>query len=397
MRLKSTPEDFLVREATALRIRREPAPYRVYMLEKTGWNTTDALIRVAKASRVSYGRIGYGGKKDRHAHTFQYITGPSGPDLTCLEKGYQVRFLGYSTEPMGPDKITANHFELTVRELSADEAAVLTAAAPGARDNGIPNYFDDQRFGNLDRERGFVAERMLLGRWEEALDLALTTIHPEENREAKERKRALRESWGDWAACAAVARTAFEQRSLTILSERPGAFRDALATAPAETAAMWVSTYQSFLWNEVLRRWIRARGWAGAEVAGPAGPYVFLGWGGPPEDAVIPVPGRGMRFPIPETGELLETLLRERRLRPAALEAELLPGLAMRAFPRPALMRPAGIWVEGPEPDDRYPGRLKLGLRFSLPRGSYATMLIKALTAAGGRGAEALRGDRGES
>lgn len=384
MRLKSAPEDFTVREATSLRIRRDPAPYRVYMLEKTGWNTADALARVAKARRLSYSRIGYGGKKDRHAHTFQYITGPSAPDLACEEKGYRVRFLGYSTEPMSPDKITANHFELTLRDLAPGEAAALARAAndPALKERGVPNYFDDQRFGNLDRERGFIAERMLLGRWEEALDLALTAIHPEENREAKERKRAIRQAWGDWAACAALARTAFEQRSFEILRQRPEAFREALATAPAETASMWVSTYQSFLWNAVLRRWIEARGWGGPEVAGVAGPYRFLAAGAPPAEAIIPVPGRGMRFPIPETGELLEEVLRERRLRPAVLEAELLPGLAMRAFPRPALMRPTGVWAEGSEPDDRYLGKLKLRLRFSLPRGSYATMLIKAMGAA---------------
>ena len=65
MRLKVTPEDFIVREATTLRIRRAPAPYRVYMLEKKDWNTADALMRIAKEKRVPYDRVAYGGKKDR--------------------------------------------------------------------------------------------------------------------------------------------------------------------------------------------------------------------------------------------------------------------------------------------------------------------------------------------
>ena len=33
-----------------------------------------------------------------------------------------------------------------------------------------------------------------------------------------------------------------------------------------------------------------------------------------------------------------------------------------------------------PDDDDLYPGRTKLALRFDLPRGSYATILVKRLT-----------------
>lgn len=382
MRLKSTPEDFLVREATDLRIRKQPAPYRVYLLEKTGWNTADALMRIAKAKRVPYARFAYGGKKDRHAHTFQYVTVAQVPhDLSLTEKGYSLKFLGFSTEPMAPGHILANHFELTVRELKPEEQKRLTAGRKRVLAQGIPNYFDDQRFGNLDRERGFLAEQMLLGRWETALDMALTSIYSEEHKEAKQRKRALREQWGDWAACRAIAQTALEQRAFDLLSQRPGAFRDALATVHKETAQLWISSYQSFLWNEVLRRLLTRRGWSGPEVPGAAGPYIFPTSAAALEDLVIPLPGRGMRFPDPETGIILEEILAERRLRPSSLEGELLPGLRFNASPRPARVAPDGLWMEGPSPDERYPGHEKVTLRFSLPRGSYATMVIKGLMA----------------
>jgi len=382
MRVKATPEDFVVREAADLRIRKDPAPYRVYLLEKKDWNTADALMRIAKAKRVSYEKFRYGGKKDRHAHTFQYVTVQSPVDASMTAKGYSLKLLGFSAEQMEPARIVSNHFELTVRELKPQEAAHLAAATEQLKESGMPNYFDDQRFGNLDKERGYVAEKMLQGRWEEALNLALTTIHPEEHTEAKQRKRDLRERWGDWAACRAIAETALEQRAFDLLlAGGANPFRAALATAHKETALLWVSTYQSFLWNEMLRRLLAEKGWAGARVPGPAGDYVF-----PTEIArlgelVIPLPGRGMRFADPTTGLLFEEILRERRLRPATLEEELLPGLAFRASPRSAVVRPSGLRVDEPMDDERYPGSCKLSLRFSLPRGCYATMLIKALVA----------------
>lgn len=381
MRLKTAPEDFAVREATGLRIRKEPAPYRVYMLEKTGWNTVDALTRIAKEKRVPYDRFGYGGKKDRHAHTWQYVTVQYPADLSLTAKGYSFKMLGYSAEPMEPAKIAANHFELVVREMTAAEEARLLAGVPRVREHGLPNYFDDQRFGNYDRERGFIAEKMLQGKWEEGLNMALTAIYPEEHKEAKERKRALREHWGNWETCRELATTAFEQRCFTLLMEKPGAYREALSTAHREMAMLWISTYQSFLWNETLRRWIAEKGWAGTAVPGPAGKYLFPTTSTELENLIIPLPGKGMRFPEPGTGIMMEEVLRERRLRPTSLEGEPLPGVALKASPREALIKPASLWVDGPEPDDRYPNHRKVGLRFSLPRGAYATMLVKALMA----------------
>lgn len=383
MRLKAIPEDFVVREATDLRIRKQPSPFRVYMLEKKGWNTADALVRIAKEKRVPYSRFAYGGKKDRHAHTLQYVTVAQTPaDLSLEAKGYSLKLLGFAAEPMGPNHILANHFAITVRELSEAEVGQLGPGVARVKERGVPNYFDDQRFGNLDKERGYIAEKMLQGRWEEALSLALTAIHPEEHKEAKERKRAMREAWGDWEACRGLARTAFEQRSFDLLKVNGAAFKDALATAPSESLNMWLSTYQSFLWNEMLRRYLAEKGWAGPSVPGAAGDYIF-----PTEEArlhadlIIPLPGRGMRFPIPETALILEEILRERRLRPASLDSELLPGLGLKGSPRPVLVVPQSFWADPPEPDELYPGRQKAVIRFSLGRGSYATMVVKGIFA----------------
>lgn len=380
MRLKSTPDDFHVREATDLRIRKQPAPYRVYLLEKRNWNTVDALQRIAKDLRVPYARFAYGGKKDRHAHTVQYVTVAQTPrDLSFKDKGYSLQFIGFADEPMGPSRILANNFAIVLREMHNTQERQVKAGLARLQERGMPNYFDDQRFGNLDKERGFIGERLLQGRWEEALHLALTAIYPEEERAAKERKRALREQWGDWAACRALARTALEQRSFDLLKERPGAFAEALATVNRETSFMWISTYQSFLWNEIMRRFITRRGWAADSVRGVAGDYLMQTAAAELQGLVIPLPGAKMRFPEPETGLILEEILAERRLRPSSLDREVLPGLAFKASPRPALLTPQSLWVDGPEPDERYPGHIKMRLRMSLPRGSYATMIIKGL------------------
>lgn len=397
MRLKVTASDFQVQEATDLRISRRPARYRVYLLEKEGWNTVDALLRIARAGGVPFARFAYGGKKDRHARTSQYVTVDHRADLTTESKGYRFRALGYSPEPMAPDRILYNRFVLTIRDLTPGETGGLLPGLERVGRQGFINYFDDQRFGSWDRERGFVAEAMLWGRWEEALSIALTAIYPEEAREAKARKRALREQWGNWPACLALARTGFEKAAFGQLAGGAGAdpalcqaaCRAALAAAPREQLAMWVAAYQSFLWNEWVRRLLAERGWACRQAPGRVAPYWFpcdlppqatenlTGW-------LLPLPGRGMRIPDSGAARLLERLLAERGLERTALTGPgPVPGADFRAVPRPVLVLPASLTVQGPEADDRYPGREKVTVAFDLPRGSYATMLIKAAAAAG--------------
>lgn len=381
VRLKTTPEDFVVREAVDLHIRPKPARYRVYLLEKKGWNTADAISAIARERRLPLSRIRYGGKKDRHGHTWQYVTIDDPADHSLETPGYRLKAVGYATEPMSPGRVLANHFEVTVRELRPDEAARLAAGARRVAAEGFPNYFDDQRFGSYDRERGFIAEHMIRGRWEQALQIALTHIYPGEKRKAKARKRRLLEAWGNWSACLSLAETAFEQRCFARLQENPAGFREALATARREELEMWLSAYQAFLWNEVLRHLVAdaaGEGEAPAEVQGAAGPYRFARPTPALRQMVIPLPGRHMRFPAPEAGLVLEDVLRERRLRPAQLEAELLPGLFLKSSPRAAWVIPRSLQVEEPQPDERYAGCRRVTLRFTLPGGAYATMLIKA-------------------
>ena len=56
--------------------------YRIYLLEKRHWNTMDALLAIARQNKMAMASIGYGGRKDRHAITYQYISVPKRYDLS---------------------------------------------------------------------------------------------------------------------------------------------------------------------------------------------------------------------------------------------------------------------------------------------------------------------------
>src|SRR5688572_14856964 len=98
MKVKQQPGDFRVVELTDV-IPGATGDFAFYRLEKTGWTTPDALAAVRRRWDVDWRRIGYGGLKDRHAETAQYLTIFRGPRRNLTHERIRVTYLGQITEP----------------------------------------------------------------------------------------------------------------------------------------------------------------------------------------------------------------------------------------------------------------------------------------------------------
>lgn len=384
MKLKVTPEDFVVKEMARLPLRAKGA-YRLYILEKKGWNTIDLLLRLAKAYGLPVRLFAYGGLKDRHAHTFQYVTVRHRSDLSTEGKNFSFRSIGYMERPMGPDLLEGNEFSVTLRSLDPEEIAGIMSAAEEVQRFGYPNYYDDQRFGSMDRQMGFMAERLLKGHYNGSLQIYLTGIYPEEKREAKERKRFFREYWGDWQACLSRAKTTMEQKIFSLLARKPRAYVEALKMIPPEQLSLLFSAYQSFLFNELLRRVLLDLGLSLISLPGVAGPYLFYRrLDGPAfsylKSLTLPLAASRMEFPDEHTARIFEAILAERGIKRSSFNLRKVRQAFFKSTPRKAIIFPADLHIEPPEPDELYQGKQKVRLFFRLPRGDYGTMLIKRLT-----------------
>ena len=148
MKVKQRPEDFQVEELTD-RIPSGAGPYALYRLEKSGWSTPDALAAVQRRWRIDSRRISFGGLKDRHARTVQFLTIYRGPQRNLSQQAIAVRYLGQAAEPYTSKDIRANRFRLTLRDLDAGALPSMEQAIDEVRREGVPNYFDDQRFGSV--------------------------------------------------------------------------------------------------------------------------------------------------------------------------------------------------------------------------------------------------------
>ena len=379
MKLKQSPADFRVEELTG--VTPGGGRFALYQLDKVGWTTPDALSVVRRRWQIDPQRLSYGGLKDRHADTSQHFTIDRGPPRDLQQPGITVRHLGQVASPFTAGDIRANRFAVTLRHLKSVNVERAAAGVPEVERVGLPNYFDDQRFGSVTPGGEFVARQLVRGDFEAALKQALAGEYEHDRAPDRRLKATLLDHWGDWAACKAKLPRSHARSLADYLLQHPADFRGAVARLRPELQGLYLSAYQSHVWNRTLDRWLRDRG-ATASIGLKLGPVAVPvaavpGW----DDLAVPLPSARLK-PDPAADWLpaLTAVLADDGL---TLDGMKIPGLDRPFFSkgeRPACVRPAGLTAE-PGDDELNRGRLKVTLRFELPRGSYATILVKRLTA----------------
>ncbi|GGY58783.1 tRNA pseudouridine synthase D [Bacterioplanes sanyensis] len=121
-------------------------------VEKNGANTAWVAKRLAEQAGVREMDIGYAGLKDRHAITRQwfsiYLPRVAEPDFSAINDGeIQVLSQQRHVRKLRRGDLAGNRFELRLRKLSGDLAA-LEPVLQQIREQGVPNYFGEQRFGH---------------------------------------------------------------------------------------------------------------------------------------------------------------------------------------------------------------------------------------------------------
>ncbi|MCC6749311.1 MAG: tRNA pseudouridine(13) synthase TruD [Deltaproteobacteria bacterium] len=154
------PEDFVVEELPAYLPCGE-GEHTLVRIEKRGLTTPQAIDRLARAVGVSPATVGYAGMKDRHAVTRQWLSF-SGVDPAALlaVEGPELRVLeaGRHKNKLRTGHLQGNRFVLVLRGVrEGDAVAGARAILARLTESGVPNYYGAQRFGSA----GDNAERAL--------------------------------------------------------------------------------------------------------------------------------------------------------------------------------------------------------------------------------------------
>jgi tRNA pseudouridine13 synthase len=384
VKVKQRPRDFVVEERARLGVSDRGA-HAVYLLRKTDIGTLEALRAVRRRWRVPSRALGFGGLKDRHATTVQWVTIPGGPRRNLEEKAFRLTYEGRSDVPMSRMLLEGNRFEIRLRDLSEPEARAVAAALPRLAEGGLPAYFDDQRFGSLRGGGGFAALHLLRGDAERALRAVIASPSREDRAGVRERKRAVARAWGRFEDALPGLEGSPMRAPVLHLARNPGDFVGAFALLDREERALLASAYASSVWNRAVSARVSEATPEEERVVlpGAAGPLVFPRTPGPLrafDGAVLPLPAPNARAEDPAWQEALERALEDDGLTLDRLAPKKRLGLAFRATKRPVLFRPIDARASAPLEDDLNPGRRALDLSFALDRGLYATILVKRLT-----------------
>ncbi|HEY6004406.1 MAG TPA: tRNA pseudouridine(13) synthase TruD [Anaeromyxobacter sp.] len=159
--LRASPEDFRVDEVPAY----PPSgagPHLFLRVEKRGRTTPDVLRALARALGVPERDAGYAGLKDRDALTTQWLSFPAAkdPDPASLEgPGLRVLQVSRHGNKLRTGHVRANRFSIAVR---GGDVALARAAAEALQARGLPNFFGPQRFGTEGRNAA-VGKAILAG------------------------------------------------------------------------------------------------------------------------------------------------------------------------------------------------------------------------------------------
>jgi tRNA pseudouridine13 synthase len=148
-RIKVEVDDFEVEEIPAY----EPAgdgDHLFLWIEKRDMGAEFFTRQIAKRLGIGPGDVGTAGLKDRRAVTRQWVSLPGGvePRLGELE-GDGVRVLRVSRHgnKLRPGHLRGNRFRILIRDVAANAVKLAAPILDRIRRDGLPNFYGPQRFG----------------------------------------------------------------------------------------------------------------------------------------------------------------------------------------------------------------------------------------------------------
>jgi tRNA pseudouridine13 synthase len=254
MKLKSTPEDFRVDEITSLRP--TGGIHGFYRLTKSGLGTPEAIAEVLSRWNIERRRISYGGLKDRHATTMQHFSIAHGPKTGFSDRSMQVEYLGQIPRPFHAKDIQANRFDIRLRKIATSQRDNLDRNADWLGRFGVINYFDDQRFGSIGQSGELIGMHWCKLNYERALYIAMAEQNPHDRPREREQKEILRTYWGQWEKCKAMLDRSHRRSIVTYLLDHPVDFKRALALVRQDLRSIYIAALQSWIWNRWVSRLI---------------------------------------------------------------------------------------------------------------------------------------------
>jgi tRNA pseudouridine13 synthase len=389
-RIKTSPEDFRVDEVP-LYPPSGRGEHLFVRIEKRSITTREALHRLGRALGTPPATLGVAGQKDARAVTTQIVSLPGVPEdrvKNLTLDGLRVLSVARHSNKLRVGHLKGNRFEIRYAGAGGANLAAAREVLSALQERGVPNAYMGQRFGI--RGNTHVLGRALVRKDTSAFLDAFLCFDEADGAWGPQARRAVESNAFGEALDLTPPRAAVQRRVLKALAGGKSPHR-ARRAVPKRDLQLYLSAYQSFLFNQAL-----ARRLPGIECV-EKGDLAFLHGKGAVfevEDEAAeaerarrfeispsgPVFGHKMRKPSGRWGEVERSIAAAEGL--SAGDWKLGGGLSQKGARRPLRfpLEEASVEAEGED----------LIFRFFLPKGCYATAVFREI----GKGEAITGGDR---
>jgi tRNA pseudouridine13 synthase len=354
-------------------------------MDKQKLSTFEAVDRICARFKVPKAAVSYCGLKDKQGRTTQLVA-IEGRQVELQDPDLRLKPLGRSRAALSAENTTSNRFAVTVRDLSEEDVGRLAASVAEVRRLGVVNYFDSQRFGSLKHGQGFIVKDLMRGDFEVALRNVLARPSELDRSGDAKVKAFWKEHWGDWGKRNPFPGAERYEAVVKWLRSHPKDFRGALLRTEPRWRGLQVFAYQSWLWNEGVKQYLK-------DVVGMQHLVAILYQAGsllfPREldgdrarllrERTFPLLAPATAFSDPAVERAALSVLEREDMKLADLAVPETPEIHFEPEERPLLVFPGRLVVGEPKPDELNRGRLRVNVAFTLPPGAYATLVVKRL------------------
>jgi tRNA pseudouridine13 synthase len=403
-KLRVKIDDFHVTELPLYPPKKENGVFTIAEVSSRNWETHMLVQELAHRLHFSQRRISFAGTKDKRAWSTQLMSFERvSPELLSQVniENVTLQNIYQSDTPVRIGSLRGNHFEIIVRNLdpSITPERITPLSAPLEQLGGFPNYYGIQRFGAVRSITHLVGKYIVQGDFENAV---MTYIaHPLKGEsESTYALRADLEKTRDYSKAfhAYPESLHFEKALLNRLIQNPTDFRGSLLELPKNLLLMFINAYESLLFNRILSERMKRKLPLNQAIIGdriaPLRKDIIT-------EEYLPVTERNLakvhaqlskkkavvtglllgydaEFATGEMGEIEHAVIEAEHIDPRDFIIPEIPFLSSGGSRRALLASFSNFqWLL--HPDDCFENRQALHLRFDLPKGCYATCLLREI------------------
>ncbi|MEO0291131.1 MAG: tRNA pseudouridine(13) synthase TruD [candidate division WOR-3 bacterium] len=372
MKFKTFLEDFVVEEVLKKGVLKEKGLYKVYKAKKIGLESFYLKNLLEKTFNA---KISFLGLKDKKSISIFYFSAKGNVPNYVKFKNFSAELIGFSDKELNSYDLEKNNFKITLRDLRKNEVGKIFEILEDLKKKGFPNYFDIQRLSSDASSLFFPL--LIKGNIKEAIKVHLLSLSPEGRKNLKRFKKYVKKFFYKPERLLPYAPSEEDREIVKKLIEDD--CKGIIKKIESDLLKIYFEKFSSLIWNKCVSKFLKKSkiSFKKGFVIKIKNIFLFV-----PEtinqevkdilsEPIFPVPGIERIPSHPEFEEILIRELKKDNLSYPLKVPDFLENFSFRGYTR-------RLWVYPEDLNFNY-DKEKLILSFSLPPGSYATILLKIL------------------